>query len=232
MSHDSQYWDKFYLTDKLGVEMSTPSSFAVHTVNYMARFILNPYIRPYDLKILDVGCGNGRDTFFFAENGFNVYAIDYSYNAVGLINDHILKNQTHNIKAFKQDFTQINNHTLQNTKFDVVYSRFTLHSVPHEGELRFINWAYRHMTRNGRLFIEVRSTKDKMCGVGDKVIDEENAWSNTHYRRFHDLDTLLDDLQNHGFQIINYTENNGVSKVGDDDPTVIRVIAKLNHQFK
>jgi len=228
MLHDTHYWDKFYSVGS-NKEIEKPSSFSDFTIDYLSHFILNEYVRPYDLKLLDVGCGNGRDTFFFAENGFNVHSIDYSYNAVALINDNILKNQVTNIKAFKQDFTQINNQTLLDCKYNIIYSRFSLHSVPYEGELRFIEWARHHMTRNGRLFIEVRSVKDKMCGVGNKIECEENAWSNTHYRRFHDLHTLLNDLTNYGFQVLYHNEVNGLTKINGDDPVVIRVIAKINN---
>jgi SAM-dependent methyltransferase len=33
-------------------------------------------------RILDLGCGHGRDTLFFAQQGFMVYALDYSKNAM------------------------------------------------------------------------------------------------------------------------------------------------------
>jgi cyclopropane fatty-acyl-phospholipid synthase-like methyltransferase len=29
-------------------------------------------------EILELGCGQGRDTIFFLQNGFQVYALDYS----------------------------------------------------------------------------------------------------------------------------------------------------------
>lgn len=35
-------------------------------------------------KILDVGCGSGRDSVFFANQGFEVVAIDGSRNVIGL----------------------------------------------------------------------------------------------------------------------------------------------------
>ena len=35
-------------------------------------------------KILDVGCGSGRDSVFFANQGFEVVAIDGSQNVIGL----------------------------------------------------------------------------------------------------------------------------------------------------
>ncbi|WP_320171945.1 class I SAM-dependent methyltransferase [Maridesulfovibrio sp.] len=37
--------------------------------------------------VLDAGCGQGRDTFLFAENGIRVTALDYSFVAIGALNE-------------------------------------------------------------------------------------------------------------------------------------------------
>lgn len=36
-------------------------------------------------KILEPGAGQGRDTSFFAKNGFEVYSLDYSKNGIQVI---------------------------------------------------------------------------------------------------------------------------------------------------
>lgn len=36
-------------------------------------------------KILDLGCGHGRDTLFFAQQGLTVFALDYSQNAIDVL---------------------------------------------------------------------------------------------------------------------------------------------------
>jgi len=38
-------------------------------------------------KILELGAGQGRDTLFFARNGFQVYALDYSETGVETIRE-------------------------------------------------------------------------------------------------------------------------------------------------
>ncbi len=38
-------------------------------------------------KILELGAGQGRDSLFFAKNGFQIHAVDYSENAVKVIRE-------------------------------------------------------------------------------------------------------------------------------------------------
>ena len=62
---DKSYWNKYY-SKKLGVQ--EPSSFAVYALKMMSD----------GDSILELGCGNGRDSFFFADNGIQVFALDQS----------------------------------------------------------------------------------------------------------------------------------------------------------
>ena len=62
---DKSYWNKYY-SKKLGVQ--EPSSFAVYVLKMMSD----------GDSILELGCGNGRDSFFFAEHGIQVFALDQS----------------------------------------------------------------------------------------------------------------------------------------------------------
>ncbi len=43
---------------------------------------------------------------------------------------------------------------------DVVYSRFTLHSVDAQGEKRTLKWVYDNLKTGGFFCIEVRTIKD------------------------------------------------------------------------
>jgi 2-polyprenyl-3-methyl-5-hydroxy-6-metoxy-1,4-benzoquinol methylase len=74
----SSFWDKLYQTDNsfFGEE---PSNFAFLCYNeYMEKSTLR--------KMLELGCGQGRDTLFFASKGIEITALDYSSVAIdGLI---------------------------------------------------------------------------------------------------------------------------------------------------
>jgi len=50
------------------------------TVNVNMATLYAPFLSymPSYANILDAGCGSGRDTLFFSENGFRVTALDYS----------------------------------------------------------------------------------------------------------------------------------------------------------
>jgi hypothetical protein len=72
--------------------------------------------------------------------------------------------------------------------------RFTLHSIPADGASRTLKWAYNNLKDGGILFIEARSVKDPMCGVGTKVEGEEDAYINTHYRHSIIIHAIIDPL--------------------------------------
>jgi 2-polyprenyl-3-methyl-5-hydroxy-6-metoxy-1,4-benzoquinol methylase len=77
-SQMSSFWDRIYQTDNpfFGEE---PSNFALSCYNQ--------YLKKNNLKkILDLACGQGRDTLFFASEGIEISALDYSSAAIdGLI---------------------------------------------------------------------------------------------------------------------------------------------------
>ena len=83
---------------------------------------------------------------------------------------------------------------------------------------------YNKLNENGLMFIEVRSIHDHLFGKGIKISD--NEYIDTHYRRFHEKDELLLKLKNIGFDIVYDIESNGFSKLDNDDPVLIRVIAR------
>jgi SAM-dependent methyltransferase len=50
--------------------------------SFAARTAAEAFKENHSRKILDLGCGHGRDTLFFAQQGFTVNALDYSKNAI------------------------------------------------------------------------------------------------------------------------------------------------------
>ena len=54
----NNYWNNFYLKFKL----SKPTKFAI--------FVRKNFVKSGKKKLIDIGCGNGRDSFFFSKKGF------------------------------------------------------------------------------------------------------------------------------------------------------------------
>jgi SAM-dependent methyltransferase len=204
---DRSYWNDFY---KKGVAPENCSTFAASVV---------PLISKTE-PLLEYGCGNGRDAFFFAKQGISVWACDLADEEMQLLNT---KSTNGNPKFFVGDFTNL---PAMDKKFGSIYSRFTLHAVPVEGASRSLKWAWNNLLEGGMLFIEVRSVKDKMYGKGTKVEGEKDAYINTHYRRFVRKDELVAELEDLGFVLETVIEADGLAVYKDDDPVVIRVHAK------
>jgi len=61
-----------------------------NTVNIDMEDIYKPFLElmPKGGKILDAGCGSGRDTFYFIEKGYDVVAFDYSEPLAQLASDY------------------------------------------------------------------------------------------------------------------------------------------------
>lgn len=205
--NDKKYWSEFYFNNN---ELTKkPSLFAQYLVE-------NSVINEGDV-LFELGCGNGRDSIFFAQNNIDVTAVDQCDKNISFLNE-----QHNNISFISDDFTNLSN---LESKVNVVYSRFTLHSINDEGELRTLNWVYNNLKKDGILCVEARTLKDPIFGKG---IDKgNNIWFyNDHHRRFIDALSFKNKLVEMGFEIKLFEENNGFAKHKDDDPVVLRAIVK------
>lgn len=83
---------------------------------------LKPPVKPY--RVLDMGCGEGKDAVFLAKNGYRVSAFDLAES--GLDKARRLAEQHHvDVRFFKADI----NDYQPDEAFDVVFSSGVLHYV-------------------------------------------------------------------------------------------------------
>lgn len=205
---DKKYWDEFYAENK-----------AVHYPSSFAEFCVQIFLNE-DSKIVELGAGNGRDAFYFAETGKNVWAVDQS----------ILESEKHlethsdivkeNIDLIVADFTR--DDFARYTGVNAFYSRFTIHAIEADGEDRVIENVYNALPVGGQFYIETRTTKDPLCGQGEKV--GINTYKTDHRRRFIDSQELLKKCLDKGFIVRYFTEESGLSVFGDDDPVLMRLV--------
>lgn len=204
---DNEYWNTFYSKKKL---IKKPSSFAIEIVKYLDS----------DKKLLELGCGNGRDSFFFAKNGIHVIALDLSNQVIDIDRE---SSEDSNIQFLIKDFTRLNNNEFGS--LDYIYSRFTLHSIDKKDYLRTIEWASNNLNQEkGLFFIEARTINDPLYGVGDPV--EDDGFITTHYRRFFRVKDMITELKDLDFNLIHVSENYTDSWYKDDKAVVIRVICE------
>lgn len=104
-------------------------------------------------KILDLGCGEGRDAIFLLDKGYDLMAVDYSHTVIEKCKE--LSNYKYN-KNFKQ-FDLIKEEL--DFKFDFIYSIAVLHMfVLEEHRNKFLSFVREHLAEEGICLI---------CVLGD-----------------------------------------------------------------
>lgn len=208
---DRTYWNNYYS----GVDSAPkePSAFAVK--------MLSDYISP-DRYLLELGCGNGRDSIYFAENGVSVVAVDSSAKTIENLNSWKRDNKK-DITFVCDDFTKTN--AVYQQSFDYCYSRFTLHSITEDQEISVIKNVSNALSREGKFFIEVRSINDDIYGLGENVGKDAYIYEG-HYRRFIRRTELEDRLRKYGnFEVIYSEEKRSFAEYKGNNPPIIRIVA-------
>ena len=76
------------------------------------------------LKLLDIGCGEGKDSVFFARNGYDVTAFDVSDAGIEKTK-RLADNVGVQVKVFKADILDFR----LDTSFDIIFSSGVLHYI-------------------------------------------------------------------------------------------------------
>lgn len=215
---DKEYWDQFYkhrLNKSNIEECSTFANFCIQ--NYFTT----------KLSIVDLGCGNARDSLYFARQGHDVLAVDQSLEScVTEINTH------ENIQYLNDDFVYPSYHQedLETTEYhpnllpiDVFYSRFTLHSITKEDQDKLLTKIYSCLRETGLFCIEARTIKDSKFGVGKHICDT-TYFNDGHTRRFIDSQEFLKRVLSLGFKLKYFNEQSNLSVYKDDNPVLMRII--------
>jgi SAM-dependent methyltransferase len=118
-------------------------------------------------KVLELGVGHGRDSTFFASNGIEVEALDYSVIAVEIL-DKITKQKRLPIKPQLFDVTQPL--PFPDSCFDAVYSHMLLNMRFSLEDLHFIfSEINRVLKPKGFNFFSVRNQNDKSYRSGVEI---------------------------------------------------------------
>ena len=145
-------------------------------------------------NILDMGCGNGRDSMFFARNNA-VMGLDLFIEE---IQDY--RNPTW-FRSNIEDFIRLNT-----DEFDTLYARFLFHAIDAELQHNILKWAFKNVKD---VYIECRSSKGKQP-------------DDTHDRRLINSRWLLRECIWIGYNIRYFEENTGFAKYKEEDPVIIR----------
>jgi bifunctional enzyme CysN/CysC len=203
-----QYWDQYYARRKAPLN---PSPFAL--------FCAENYLES-NSSLLEFGCGNGRDSFYFAKN-HRVTAVDQSLVVIRANRTRAKQEGALNAEFVHGEFGS--NISGLPSELDAVYGRFVLHAMPEDVESKALREAWRLLKAGGRLFLEFRTTRDPLMNQGHQIGEYERVTD--HYRRFIDFEQLRQKLVDMGFELEFAVEKQGLASFGSDDPVVGRVVA-------
>jgi len=210
---NKEYWNNFYKEQKNLNEQSTFSEYILENID-LSNSIL-----------VDVGCGTGKDTFYFAKNEVLSAGIDGS--------NEVIKNNVDNLNEDYQNpifycvdlsnksktiqvFSEINELAIKKNKEIVIYNRFFLHSITEEIEDLLLDVLLNTIEGSYEFISEFRTKEDEVL---DKIYGN-------HYRRYIDTDKFLLKVLDLNFELVFFEKKQGFSPYKNENPFLARLILK------
>jgi SAM-dependent methyltransferase len=203
------YWEQFYATARSGDVPLEPSNFATWVEDRLDA----------GASVVDVGCGNARDSLFFARQGRRVIGLDYAHSAVTNARhaagkagwEHLTFAQ---LDLYDPDAVTRTAAELSARRPLAVYARFLVHAVEADGRHGLWDLA-RHASGagTGRLFLEFRTGKDAHL---------PHAFGE-HFRNYLDPHVVVEEVEALGGTVVHYEEGHGLAPYRDEDPHVSRI---------
>lgn len=198
---EKNYWSNYYTTK--GDVSDPPSQFAKAVTSHFNTSISS---------VVEVGCGNGRDAYFLGKT-YDVYAVDIANKPI----------DTSKCKFEQKSMEEVTG------RHDLLYSRFSLHSVTESVEDSILMFAQKNCKY---IAIEARSTKDELGQNKNEDNEARNAtsYAAAHYRRYIDFEQIQKKLSEMNFEIILAEESNEFAPYKDQKPWCIRIIARCPNE--
>lgn len=187
---------------------------------------INHYFNNCKIKILEIGCGEGRDAHYLLKNGFNVLATDVSSTAI----DYCKKSYSDNVDSFQvlnclTDSLQV--------KFDFIYAISVIHMLVQDDDRKsFYKFIYNQLSETGIALI---------CTIGDGMEERKTDISQAFdlQKRIHEatgkelfiaatscrvvnFDTLSKEITENNLTLL----NSGITAIEPDFPTIMYAIIK------
>lgn len=139
------------------------------------------------IKILDVGCGNGKDCKYISQKGFDINGIDLS---VGMLS--IAKEKVPNGKFEVMDMTDI---TYPDDSYDGIISNCSLFHIPTEELPKTLESFRKILKPNGKLLLILQD------GNGEMMVEEPYRPGVHIYMNYFSTSQIQELLQQYGFEI-------------------------------
>lgn len=160
-------------------------------------------------KVLDVGCGNGRDCKYILQKGFDVNGIDLS---IGML--EIAKERVPEGKFEVMDITNI---TYPENSYDGIISNCSLFHIPSEELPKTLESFARILKPNGKLLLILQE------GLGETMVEEPYRKGVHIYMNYFSVEQIQNLLSDYGFGISNIAKEEAPNEfeLGNDKLIVL-----------
>jgi SAM-dependent methyltransferase len=159
----SEIWNKVYRSDASFFD-DVPSNFGLNCREEFKKHRVK--------QLLELGCGQGRDTTFFASNDIDVVAIDSSRVAIDALSK-ITREKNLTIKPMIHNASE--GIPFNGSYFDALYSHMFFNMRFTDDQLKYLFAEINRVLKDGGLnLFSVRSENDAMYKKGTEV--EENIF--------------------------------------------------------
>ena len=129
---------------------------------------LLPPVQSY--RVLDIGCGEGKDAVFFAKCGYDVTAFDISEQGIEKAKKLARQNKT-DVRFFKANLFDYR----PDSEYDIILSSGTLHLIPQNIRMEFFNSLKLHTSDIGINAVNVFVQKPFITPAPDNTQEEEQS---------------------------------------------------------
>jgi SAM-dependent methyltransferase len=171
--------------------------------------------------IVDIGCGDGRDSFYFGSVGRTVVGLDRSDVGVAHARDRALGAGFGDRVTF--EVCDLGDAAVLGSVLDrvgagpvVYYTRFVLHAITEDVQETPLDVLDAKAKPGDLLAAEFRTDKDA----------HRQKAHPKHYRRYQSAEAFVVDLRRRGWDVVHEVESDGLAPWGDEDPVLCRVIAR------
>ena len=208
--NETSYWSRIYsgeiTDDKLTLEHSPFSDWASEQLRRLSL----PASK--EVTILDIGCGNGRDTYYLGSLGYTVVGID---SAVCPQNKDTATFQQHDALHIPDDLLR---------QANAIYVRFFLHALTAEQQNQFFKRLSFCCKPSTFILFETRSLNDPMAKLGTLLSENENF--TTHYRRYQSVDDISHSSELCKLDVLQCDEVFNASPSLNDNPSLLRGVLR------
>jgi len=181
ISDQRKHWNELHAKNTLKTYSNKPTDFAQEVIQLF----------PLESKVLDLGCGLGNDSFYFAQSGHDVIGIDFSEEAIKQN-----KEKYNSIQALTFAVSDISKPlSFSDNIFDVVYARLSLHYFTDRVTRKIFSEIGRVLKQNGLFCFLCKSIGDPICGQGTKI-EKDMFELDGHIRHFFNDEYITDLLKN------------------------------------